>query len=76
MHLNGQDCHVATYYSDKNEPVAQKLRFKNKEFLWRGDAKQVLLFGSHLWGKGKRIVITEGEIDTLSIAEAQNCQWR
>lgn len=28
-----------------------------------------------MWNTGKKIVITEGEIDALSVAEAQNCKW-
>lgn len=46
-----------------------KLRKLPKEFVWVG--KSGGLFGQHLFGGGgKRVVITEGEIDALSIAQA------
>lgn len=33
------------------------------------------LFGDHLWSKGKRIVITEGEIDAMSVSQAMGNKW-
>ena len=33
------------------------------------------LFGDHLWAKGKRIVITEGEIDAMSVSQAMGNKW-
>ena len=34
------------------------------------------LFGQHLWdGKGRRVVVTEGEIDALSVAQACGLTW-
>ncbi len=70
--FNGRPCHIANYYNPEGELVAQKLRFNNpKEFLVLGDLKSAGLFGAQLYGKGKMIVVTEGEIDTLSMAEIQ-----
>lgn len=69
---NGRPCHIANYHDAAGTLVAQKIRFANpKEFLILGDIKQAGLFGSQLYGKGKMIVITEGEIDALTIAELQ-----
>ncbi|MBL4876202.1 MAG: toprim domain-containing protein [Cohaesibacteraceae bacterium] len=57
--------------------VAQKIRTKNKDFIWKGDRKAVKgLYGQWLWkGGGKMIVITEGEIDALSVSQAQGNKW-
>ena len=66
---NGEQVQIATYRNDKGHPVAQKVRTKDKKFSIVGDAKAMTLFGSHLNSNGKRIVVCEGEIDALSIAE-------
>ena len=69
----GRPCQVANYYNSDRELVAQKLRYPSKEFQWLGDTKQATLFGQHLWGsKGKMVVITEGEIDALSVSKLWN----
>lgn len=66
---------VANYYS-KGEQVAQHIRTANKEFYWLGEVKNVELFGQHLWRTGgKRIVITEGEIDCLTVSQVFNLKW-
>lgn len=63
-------------YHHNGELVAQHLRTRDKEFPWLGRSKQVDLWGQHLWQTGgKRIVITEGEIDCMSIAQAFNLHW-
>ena len=65
----GRPCQIANYYNKDKELVAQKLRYPDKTFQWLGDAKQSGLFGQHLWRDGgKMIIITEGEIDALSIS--------
>jgi twinkle protein len=71
-HLSGHKCHIANFKSN-GEPIGQKIRLKNKQFKTLGDCSS--LWGKHLWGKSKKIVITEGEIDCLSVAEVQNCKW-
>ena len=56
--------------------VSQKVRGRDKAFHIIGDGKDMPLFGMHLWpSEGKRIVITEGEIDALSLAQAFNLSW-
>ena len=63
---------VATYRNG-NKEVAQHYRTKDKDFWWTGPTKHLELFGQHLWQPGGRmLVITEGEIDTLTIAQAFN----
>ncbi|MEE8385626.1 MAG: DnaB-like helicase C-terminal domain-containing protein [Dehalococcoidia bacterium] len=52
----------------------QKLRTPEKEFVWLATPPGTL-FGQHLWRPQKRLVVTEGEIDALSYAEAVDCKW-
>ncbi|WP_301017660.1 DnaB-like helicase C-terminal domain-containing protein [Thiothrix sp.] len=75
--LGGTKCHVANYRDPKTgQKVAQKIRHAGKRFAVQGRGKDMPLFGSHLWREGgKSVVITEGEIDTLSMAQAFNCKW-
>lgn len=70
----GKRCHIANFRKD-GKVLAQKIRMPKKEFLCLGEAKNMGLFGQHLWSGGKKIVITEGELDALSVAEAQSCKW-
>lgn len=67
--------HIAPYRDRQGRIVAQKIRRKNKEFSFEGDTKTIGLFGDHLWSKGKKIVVTEGEIDALSVSQAQGNKW-
>ena len=68
---SGNLCQVANYYNKDRELVAQKLRYPNKDFRFIGNSKEALLFGQQLWSSGgKKLVITEGEIDALSVATA------
>ena len=68
----GSRAHIASFIRE-GKVVGQKLRLKNKDFRTLGDCSG--LWGKHLWSTGKKIVITEGEIDALSVAESQNCKW-
>lgn len=69
--IRGRVCQIATYYDSDSTPVAQKLRYKDKSFKFLGNTKEVTLFGQQLWGTGgKKLTITEGEIDTLAVATA------
>lgn len=68
---NGKLCQVANYFNKDKELVAQKIRYPDKSFKFIGDAKSALMYGQQLWGNtGKKLVITEGEIDALSVATA------
>lgn len=71
--------HVAPYRTRvEGKVAAQKIRFANKDFTTTGDfkAKDLQLFGQHLWPKGgKRVVVTEGEIDAMSVSQAQGNKW-
>lgn len=72
----GELVQVADYRDTTGAVVGQKLRNKDKEFSCLGKVSRGHLWGSHLWsGKGKMIVITEGEIDCLSVAQLQGLKW-
>ena len=77
--FKGQPVQLAPYRNKKSKVVAQKLRFKDKDegMPWVGNAKQAhQLFGQHLWGSGgKRVIVTEGEIDALSVSQLQDNKW-
>ena len=73
----GQRVHVANFYNESGTVVAQKLRFRDKSFLIVGDIKKALpLYGQWLWRSGgKKVIITEGEIDALTVSQLQNNKW-
>lgn len=67
---------VAEYRDKSGRIVGQKLRSVDKDFSWRGTSKNVLLYGQHLWNEGgKRLIITEGELDCLSVSQVQDNKW-
>lgn len=73
---NGSRVQVATYADEAGRPVAQKLRDSKKRFTITGDAKKMRLFGEHVWKSGgKMLVITEGEIDALTVSQLQQNKW-
>lgn len=73
--LGEETVQVAPYYRN-GEMVAQKVRTRDKQFRILGDSKNLPLFGMNLWPSGgKKIVITEGEIDAMSASQAQSNKW-
>lgn len=67
--MRGKTVQIENYYDDDRRLVAQKLRDKDKKFVWIGKAGDTL-FGRHaVKPGGKVLVITEGAIDALSYAE-------
>lgn len=73
---DGRICQVATYRDLSGDAVCQKLRFPDKTFKILGDATNVPLYGQWLCRDGgKMIIVTEGEIDALSVSQAQNLKW-
>ena len=67
----GQTVQIATYKDRQGKPVAQKIRTKDKQFSVVGNAKEMGLFGMHLWSAGKKIVVCEGEVDTMTVSMIQ-----
>lgn len=73
--INGKEIEIANYFKD-GKLVAQHMRGPNKQFHWVGSPRGCELYGQHLWGGGgKKLVITEGEVDCLSVAQMQDCKW-
>ena len=73
---NNHHVHVAQYKDRNGKIIAQKLRGKDKKFVWLGDSKNSGLYGQHLWkAGGPKIVIVEGEIDALSVSQIQSHKW-
>ncbi|WP_018868296.1 MULTISPECIES: DnaB-like helicase C-terminal domain-containing protein [unclassified Thioalkalivibrio] len=67
---------VAPYRNKEGIIVGQKVRYPDKSFRTTGDFKGVALFGQHLWPtSGKILVITEGEIDCMSVSQVQGNKW-
>ena len=60
--------HAANYFNSDGLVVAQHIRYGDKRFAWTGDKDGIQLFGQHLGSSGT-LVITEGEIDAMSIYE-------
>lgn len=71
----GRAVQVANYYSSDGVLVGQKLRDAEKNFATRGKMTKDLLFGKQLWNGGKKIIITEGEIDCLTVAQLQGGKY-
>jgi len=58
-------------YTKDGMVVAYKERQLPKKFIIHGDFKDVQFFGQNTVSGGKRIVIAEGELDALAVAQAQ-----
>lgn len=72
----GSPCQVADYRDGQGTLVAQKVRFGDKTFVILGDARSMGLYGKHRCREaGKRVVITEGEIDAISVSQVQDHKW-
>jgi twinkle protein len=75
------DKHVMPFHDEKGKLVAFKIRNPDKTFAWFGDVKAATLFGQRLWsnrkasGPARQIVVTEGELDALSLAQAYGLKW-
>ncbi len=75
--LNGQPVQIAPYRDAAGQIVAQHVRFPNKDFTWFGDTKAIAgLYGQHLFRDGgKRVIVTEGEIDALTMSQVFGNKW-
>lgn len=73
--VNGQMYQVADYRDQNGNIVSQKVRDKDKNFKTTGSHKSDALFMKHLWNGGKKIVVTEGEIDALTVMELQDGKY-
>ena len=74
--LRGKTVQIAPYRDEEGRVVAQHIRTASKDFPWLGDPKEAVLFGQHLWKDGgRRVVVTEGELDCMSISQLQGNKW-
>lgn len=73
---DGRTVQVAPYYRD-GVVVGTKVRPADKDGIFStGDMGEVELFGQSVWGSGGRcVVVTEGEIDAMSVSEVQANKW-
>lgn len=82
----GQPCQIANYYA-KNKLVSQKIKFMELKTDGKDKGKLVKtfrmlkydehtpLYGQWLWSGGKRLVITEGELDAITVSQMQGHKW-
>lgn len=71
---NDNTVHIAGFKRD-GQTIAQKIRYPNKDFKHLGEQKPGL-WGEHLWKPGGRmLVITEGEIDCMTVSQLQGNKW-
>jgi twinkle protein len=67
---------VATYRDTAGKILAQKFKTADKQFYLQGSGRSLPLWGMHLWSSnGKMVVVTEGEIDCMSVSQVQNNKW-
>lgn len=72
----GQPVHVADYCDERGHVVAQKVRFPDKNFVMLGEPKKAGLWCQHLWKDGgRKVIVTEGEIDCLTVSQLQGNKW-
>ncbi|OOE32284.1 hypothetical protein BZG05_14865 [Salinivibrio kushneri] len=70
-----QPVHICNVRNEQRELLAQKVRYPDKSFSVRGKLKNDILIGMHLFTGGRRLIITEGEIDMLSVSQAQGNKY-
>lgn len=75
--LNGEIVHIANYFDlTENKICGQKIRKLPKGFSCRGNMRDANLWGQQLWPSGgKMIIVTEGEIDCMSVFQAMGRTW-
>tara|TARA_R110000823_G_scaffold27718_13_gene80913 strand:- start:1117 stop:2808 length:1692 start_codon:yes stop_codon:yes gene_type:complete len=67
--------HHYPYYNG-HELAATKIRKQDKKFGWTGSAKEVGLFGEHIFkAGGKFITLVEGECDAMAAYELMGSKW-
>ena len=73
--FSGSPAHICDVRNADGVLVAQKVRLPDKSFFVVGSLDSKPLIGMHLWSGGKKLVITEGEIDMLSLSQVQGNKW-
>ncbi|PTS86459.1 DNA primase [Pseudomonas sp. HMWF032] len=73
--IQGKWAQIANYRDTTGSIVAQKVRFQDKDFFTTGKIGKYL-YGMWLWKDGgKKVVVTEGEIDALTVSQLQGHKW-
>lgn len=73
--FNGKPVQVANFYDiSTHKLVGQKVRFPDKTFCVLGKVTHTF-YGQHLFSGGKKLVITEGEIDCLTVSQIQDNKY-
>lgn len=70
----GKMVHYYPYYRD-NTLIACKIRDRDKNFQVIGEGSKLPFFGQNLWANGKILVVTEGEVDALTVSQIQGNKW-
>ena len=74
---NGRPVQIANYFTGEGDRLS-KVRFPDKDFMILGKGK-LPLYGSHLWqnasNNAKMVVVTEGEIDAMSVSQLMENRW-
>lgn len=66
--INGSE--IENFYDASGNLQAQHIRYDGKKFAWLGNTDSLQFYGQHLFSSGgKRILITEGAIDCLTMAQ-------
>lgn len=81
--FNGEPAGVAPYYTMAGELACQKVRLKDKSFpVLKASPScpplgKLQMFGRHVFGDryDRRVVITEGELDAMSVAQASDFKF-
>lgn len=75
--FKGKPAQYAHYFDPiTRKLVGTKVRLPKKEFIWLPGSIPPPLYGAWLWREGgKRIIITEGEIDALTVSQLQQHKW-
>ncbi len=74
---HGQPVQVSTYQDQLGRDCAQHIRFRDKRFVWLGDTSSMQLWGQKIWRQNNGTtsnvfaVLTEGEVDAMSVSQVQ-----
>lgn len=73
---SGKTIHIANYYDKDYKLIGQKYRDADKNFRVEGRVSDYF-YGQQLWktGGSDKLLICEGEIDTLSASQVQNNRY-
>lgn len=73
---SGQAAQIVNIPNQDGEVVAQKIRLPGKVFKTLGDSKSMGMVFQNIWpAGGLKLIITEGELDALSVSQAQGNKY-